>query len=104
MRLPRAYEIDFTHEATRHLGALDARDRTTLLRAVRRRLEHEPDVETRNRKKLRPNPVAPWELRVGSLRVYFDVEDEPRRVVRVLAVGLKERNRVRIGGDEVELG
>ena len=47
--------------------------------------------------------MAPWELRVGRLRVYFDVEQEPRHVVRILAVGIKDGNRVWIGGQEVEL-
>ena len=28
---------------------------------------------------LRANPVAPWELRIGDLRVYFDVEQVPER-------------------------
>ena len=48
---------------------------------------------------MRPNPVAPWEMRLGNLRVYYEVEQEPEPVVRVLAVGIKERNRVRIGND-----
>lgn len=30
---------------------------------------------------MQPNPVAPWELRVGTLRVYYDVEEEPDTVV-----------------------
>ena len=37
------------------------------------------------------------------LRVYFDVEEGPERVVKVRAVGLKDRNRVLIGGEEVDL-
>jgi len=52
---------------------------------------------------MRPNPVAPWELRIGSLRVYYDVEEEPESVVYVRAVGVKERNRVRIGKEVMEL-
>ena len=28
--------------------------------------------------RLRPNPVAPWELRLGDLRVYFEVEERPK--------------------------
>ena len=32
---------------------------------------HQPAVEMRNRKPMRPNPVAPWELRIGNLRVYM---------------------------------
>jgi len=47
--------------------------------------------------------LAPWELRIGHLRVYFDVEEDPRLVVRIVAMGVKVRNRVWIGGEEVEL-
>ena len=74
-----------------------------MLDSLEARLAFGPTVETRNRKRLRPNPVAPWELRLGHLRVYFDVEEEPKRVVRIHAVGIKDRNRVLIGGEEVEL-
>jgi len=59
---------------------------------------------SRNRKLLRANPVAPWELRLGVLRVYFDVSLEPAPVVTVRAVGVKTRERVWIGGEEVDLG
>jgi hypothetical protein len=52
---------------------------------------------------MRPNPVAPWELRIGSLRVYYDVEEHPESKVVVTAVGVKERNRVRIGGEIIDL-
>lgn len=52
---------------------------------------------------MRPNPIAPWELRIGDLRVYYDVEEEPEPVVYIRAVGVKERNRVRIGKEVIEL-
>jgi len=52
---------------------------------------------------MRPNPLAPWERRIGALRVYYDVEAEPELVVLIRAVGLKERNRVRIGGEVIDL-
>jgi len=52
---------------------------------------------------MRPNPVAPWELRIGNLRVYYDVEAKPEPVVYVRAVGVKLRHRVRIGGEVIEL-
>jgi mRNA-degrading endonuclease RelE of RelBE toxin-antitoxin system len=63
---------------------------------------NQPNVETRNRKPMRPNPVAPLELRIGSLRVYYDVEQDPDSRVVVVAVGVKERNRVRIGGEIID--
>lgn len=52
---------------------------------------------------MRPNPVAPWELRIGTLRVYYDVQEEPEQVVKVRAVGVKYRNRLRIGDEVIEL-
>ena len=66
-------------------------------------MSHQPNVPTRNRKVLRANRVAAWELRLGDLRVYYAVKDEPEAVVIVKAVGKKERDRVLIGGEEVEL-
>lgn len=64
---------------------------------------HEPLVETKNRKPLRPNPIAPWELRVGQLRVFYEVASGEPGVVRVLAVGKKEGNILRVADQEIEL-
>ena len=52
---------------------------------------------------MRPNPLAPWELRIAELRVYYDVQEQPEGVVYILAVGVKVRNRVRIGRSVIEL-
>jgi hypothetical protein len=41
-------------------------------------------------------------LRLGSLRVYYEVS-EVELNVRVLAIGVKDRNVVRIGGEVIEL-
>jgi hypothetical protein len=73
-----------------------------ILDVVERQLTHEPTVETRNRKRMRANPLAVWELRVANLRVYYDVVELPRRIVIVHAVGVKERDRVTIGGRQVD--
>lgn len=97
------YRIEYSPEAEEHLRLLTARQRVTILDDVDEQLTYQPTVETRNRKPMRPNPVAPWELRIGKLRVYYDVEDEPELVVRIRAAGIKERNRVRIGKEEIEL-
>jgi hypothetical protein len=82
---------------------LPARRRTTVLDSVDEQLMYEPMVETRNRKPMRPNPLAPWELRIGNLRVYYDGEEEPESVVHIRAVGIKGRDRVRIGKEVIEL-
>ncbi len=60
-------------------------------------------VKTRHRKPMRENPVAPWELRIGNVRVYYDVEEKPVPTVLIRAIGIKEHNIVRIGGKVIEL-
>ncbi len=97
------YEIEYSPAAEDHLRTLTARQRTTVFDSVDRQLTHQPNVETRNRKPMRPNPIAPWELRVGILRVYYDIEEQPKPRVTVVAVGKELRNRVIIGGEEIEL-
>lgn len=97
------YRIEYSPETEEHQGFLTARQRATLLDGVEERLSYEPAVETRNRKPMRPNTLALWELRLGSLRVYYDIEEEPEQVVYIRAIGVKERNRVRIGREDYEL-
>ena len=97
------YRIDYSPEAEDHLEALTARLSSVVLDAVERQLTHQPTVPARNRKLLRANAVAPGELRIGHLRVYYEVQDVPSAVVIVKAVGIKVRNTVRIGNEEVKL-
>ena len=97
------YWMEYSPEAEGHLRFLTARQRVTVLDGVDEQLIHEPTIETRNRKPMRPNPLAPWELRLGNLRVYYDVEVDPEAVVYSRAVGVKERNRVRIGKEVIKL-
>ena len=97
------YRIEYSPEAEEHLRFLTARQRATVLDGVDEQLIQEPMVETRNRKPMRPNPLGPWELRIGNLRVYYDVEEEPEAIVHIRAVGIKERNQVRIGKEIIEL-
>ena len=65
-------------------------------------LVHQPTVVTRNRKQLQPSFLARFELRSGHLRVYYEV-DEENAVVEIRAVGIKDRKRVFIGGEEIDL-
>jgi mRNA-degrading endonuclease RelE of RelBE toxin-antitoxin system len=82
---------------------LTAGERAIILDAIERQLVHEPLKETRHRKPLRPNPVAPWEFRVGQLRVFYEVAGHDTPTVRILAVGRKRRNAVIIGDREIQL-
>jgi mRNA-degrading endonuclease RelE of RelBE toxin-antitoxin system len=95
------YRIEFTAEARAHVRVLAARQQAMLRDAINAQLVHEPTIATRNRKPLRENDVAPWELRVGELRVFYDVvEQADHQIVVIQAVGIKRGSRLRIGGEE----
>jgi mRNA-degrading endonuclease RelE of RelBE toxin-antitoxin system len=97
------FRIEYSPEAEAHLYALSARDQVIVLDAIERQLSYQPTVETRHRKPMRPNPLAPWELRIGNLRVYDDVKERPKAAVQILGIGIKERYRVRAGQGVIEL-
>jgi mRNA-degrading endonuclease RelE of RelBE toxin-antitoxin system len=97
-----AYAIEFSPQAREHLKFLRLFDRKTLVVAIQKRLAIEPTRETRNRFRMRENPLAPWELRVGALRAFYDVLEE-RRTVLIVAVGRKVGNRLLIAGEEIQL-
>ncbi|MCK5119500.1 MAG: type II toxin-antitoxin system RelE/ParE family toxin [Candidatus Latescibacteria bacterium] len=97
------YEIVFAESVREHLRSLRVDQRVVLLDAIEEQLVYEPLIETRNRKLLRPNPLAPWELRIGDFRVFYEVASDEPSVVRILAVGRKERNRLVIAGKAVKL-
>ena len=95
------HSILYTADADSHMRLLTAYQRATVLSTVERELAHEPTGETRNRKPMRPNPIAPWELRIGNLRVYYRVDSDREPTVVVVAVGVKVGNRVWIGNEEI---
>ncbi len=65
------------------LLTLTARERTRVLDAIEEQLSHQPLVETKHRKALRSNPIAPWELRAGYFRVFYDVAADETDTVRI---------------------
>ena len=98
----RMYEIKYASEAVKDLKSLRKVEQEEVLDGVDTQLKHEPAVETRNRKKLRPNDIAEWELRLGKFRVFYNVLEEIQ-VVRIEAVGIKKVNLLFIRGEERNL-
>jgi mRNA-degrading endonuclease RelE of RelBE toxin-antitoxin system len=92
------YRIEYSPEAREHLRGLTAGQRALVLEAVDKQLRHQPDVETRNRKPMRPNTIACWELRVRELRVYYQVEEDPEALVK--KSGPSERKNAIVSGSE----
>ena len=100
------FTLSFAPEAIDHFDLIESKYHALLRQTIREQLTHTPAGEARNRKPLeQPAPFeASWELRCGPdnrLRVFYDV-DSASQEVQVLAVGVKDRNRLFIGGEEYE--
>jgi mRNA-degrading endonuclease RelE of RelBE toxin-antitoxin system len=98
-----AYRILYAKPTEQHFARLSRVQQKNVLDTIDVQLKDQPTVETRNRKRMRPNPLATWELRIGNLRVYYDVLESPEATVLIVAVGVKDRSTLRIGGDVVTL-
>lgn len=96
------YQIEFTEYAIGDLLTLRKFDQAKVVAAIEEQLTNEPNNITRNRKRLRPNELAEWALRVGDFRIYYDVRSDENRVI-VIAVGEKLGNDVYIRGKKYEL-
>ena len=91
------YKIKITEDGERQLRALPARDQRILEAAILSRLEHQPTTSSKAIKRLRPNPLAEFELRAGDLRALYNVEEDE---VIVLIVGRKVGNTLIVEGEE----
>jgi mRNA-degrading endonuclease RelE of RelBE toxin-antitoxin system len=101
------FGVIFAPEVVEHLRAVERKHHGLIRRQIRARLAFEPDREGRNRKPLDvPSPYgAQWELRFGPgnrFRVFYEVDGD-HRLVKVLAIGVKEGNRLRIGREEYSI-
>jgi mRNA-degrading endonuclease RelE of RelBE toxin-antitoxin system len=96
------YRIAVTEEAKSDLTHYAAFERKLVVSQIREQLTHEPSVETRNRKRLRDNPISTWELRIGKYRVFYEV-DEAFQSIRIVSVGHKAHNVLFIRGMEVRI-
>ena len=100
------FTLSFAPQAIEHLDLIASRYHGLRRRTIKEQLSSTPTRETRNRKPLdQPAPFeASWELRCGPenrFRIFYEVDSESQ-AVWVLAVGVKERSRLLIGGEEYE--
>ena len=78
------YQIVLSPEALEDLKALGAVPRAAVREAMESHLRHEPSKTSRSRiKRLRGLSRPQYRLRVGDLRVFYDVT---KRAVHVLAI------------------
>jgi mRNA interferase RelE/StbE len=84
-----AYRIVVTEDAKEDFNELDARQRTMVRDALRTYLTHEPTRDSKSRiKRLRDVRHPQLRLRVGEMRVFYDVTGTD---VVVLAIMSKEK-------------
>jgi mRNA-degrading endonuclease RelE of RelBE toxin-antitoxin system len=107
MARQKPYTLAFASAVSEHLRAIEAKYHALIREKIGEQLRFEPSTETTNRKPLRqPAPfAATWEIRFGPdnrFRVLYDI-DEESQVVQILAIGEKQRERLFIGGIEVQL-
>jgi mRNA interferase RelE/StbE len=106
--MPR-YQIEITKEAEEDLSYYRAYERKAITDGILTQLTREPNYETGNRKRLRDNLIAAWELRIGKYRVFYEIEDDATvgsddtALVMIISVGHKEHNVLYIRGKVVKL-
>jgi hypothetical protein len=102
------FAIIYAPEVRSHVDAIPLNLHGAIRRAIGEQLTYEPGRATRNRKPLEalPGPSgATWELRCGlhnEFRVFYEFEASAHQV-RVLAIGVKDRDRLFIAGEEFVL-
>jgi mRNA-degrading endonuclease RelE of RelBE toxin-antitoxin system len=103
----RAFELVYALQVKEHLKAIERRYHGLIRQEIEKQLQFEPEVETTNRKPLKRAVAfeAEWEIRCGPnnrFRVFYEV-DRDAGAVYILAIGVEIRDRLYIGGEEVEL-
>ena len=96
------FEVKLTPSALDDLASFKKRVRKFILDGLDEQLTEEPHVETRNRKRLRPNRTSEWEVRIGKYRAFYDVR-QAERVVDIKVIGEKRGNTVIVRREEYGL-
>lgn len=96
------FDIVFTPESLEDLRPFRKGEQTRIIEAIEEQPSYEPNNETRNRKRLRPNQAAEWALRIDRFRVFYDIE-ESVHLVKVEAIGHKRGSRLFVRGEEHHL-
>jgi mRNA-degrading endonuclease RelE of RelBE toxin-antitoxin system len=94
----RQFELRYAPETLSHLDAIERKYHRLIEKTIDQQPSYTPERVTRNRKPLeRPGPFgATWELRFGPkncLRIFYEVQTGAQ-TVEILAIGVKERNRL----------
>jgi mRNA-degrading endonuclease RelE of RelBE toxin-antitoxin system len=79
------FEIVLAPEAVEDLRALSAANRSAVRTALETHLRYEPGKVSRSRiKRLRGHRRPQYRLRVGEIRVFYDVSDESAEILAIV--------------------
>src|SRR4051812_37578392 len=95
------FQVILTPSAEADLSDFKVMVQRRIVAAMKVHLTTDADRQSRRRKKLAENPLAPWELRVGDHRVFYEIEEDT--TVKIIAIGSKEHNDLFIRGRKVDL-
>ncbi len=105
MRHRLRYAVVYAREIYDHIANIERRYHRLIKKTIEEQLTITPERQTRNRKPLEelPGPFgSTWELRFGPgnrFRVFYEVAAK-NRTVWILAIGVKEKNRLLVAGEE----
>ena len=95
------YQVWLTESAKEDIQYFRPSEQRMIVAGTIAHLSANAAVDSRNNKPLRPNLIAPRELRLDAFRVFYTIVDN--RLVKVVAVGRKVQNKLLIRGEEVKL-
>lgn len=98
------FELVYAAQTLDHLDAIERKYHRLIEKTIAQQLRYTPERATRNRKPLeQPGPLgATWELRFGPdnrFRVFYEI-NAGEQTVEILAIGVKERDRLLVGREE----
>lgn len=96
------YDIDYTEDAIEDLQYFRKHEQNIIVDGIDEQLRYEPMVETRNRKRMRSNDTAEWELRISDYRVLYHVGAQVR-IVEIQRIGEKRGNTFFFRGRKTDL-
>jgi mRNA-degrading endonuclease RelE of RelBE toxin-antitoxin system len=95
-----AFEVIIKPSAADDIRYYRTHEQRMIMDGITTHLTETPAEANKRRKPLRPNPVAPWELRVDIYRIFYAVE---ATTVTILSVGHKVHHVLYIRGKETTL-
>jgi mRNA interferase RelE/StbE len=94
------FYINLTPNAADDLDYFDAYEQRSIMAAVHTYLVHDAHIPTKRRKQLKANPIASWELKKDTYRIFYDIIDD---TVDILAIGYKDHNDLFIRGRSMSI-